>query len=250
MSKRIAHTIAEMLLVMIVIGVIAMMTVPVAKMNTKNHELFLALKSFTLNLDEVVQKWKIENNCFYATAYKCLSVQNLPDNNCDNFNQIVKYYPVVEKAGINEKENLYWLPGQTLNYFGDSESADGLSGVSKKSTGLCRYLLLDGQTLAVDVDPYGFMMIVDVNGSQFPNRVGKDTFYMTIGYNMGKDVNYYAKQSKNGLCGLGEDGQTKCDPMNLNPFESNGASPTTFSLSKQHIPDFSALSETIKEIKP
>lgn len=250
--KKFGYTLAEMALVILLLGVIATMTIPVLKTTDNNKALVEGFKKFDSSIQIAVKKWKMNYGCM--SAYQCTMRQNFQDQNCDNFDQIAKSFQIAEKAPIGDKSKPYWLPAQTLDYYGNAETPDGNNGVSQTSVGLCRYLLIDGTTFSVNPNPTGFWIFFDVNGIKRPNRIGKDTFELSIGYpasaKKNNDINYFAREPFHGVCGLGVDGDMMCNANNLDPSKDNGASPTTYVILNKSIPDFKELSQTISGIKP
>jgi len=250
-NKKRAFNLADTLLALVVIGIVASLCVPVAVTAHLDRQNMSSLVKFNSLLENAISQWKIDILC-KDDAYTCLSQQNLSPNNCANFDQISKYMKIGPKLNINEDaRSVVWLPEQTYEYNGDNQ-AGNLGGVSKMSSGMCRYVLLDGTAFAVLVSPSGFDIHVDVNGISPPNRMGKDTFPITIGNFRGKDIYYYPSDSTQetnteGLCALSA---SNCNPDNYNPTVDNGASITTYVLSHQKFPDFKELSKQISGFKP
>lgn len=224
------------------------MTIPTLMQNTQEKVAVAGLQKFSSTLQQAIQLWKNDIDC-RDDAVTCLSQQGLADNVCSNFDQISKFMRVNTKTAdkITGTEN--WLPVQTLDYYGNAQT--GVWGaVSQYSTAICGYQLSDGTTFAMDVDPGGFDLFVDVNGKKPPNRMGKDTFPLVIGFKSGHDVYYnpswaHALRNTQGLCDT-----LPCDPNNVNPTVGNGANPTAYVILHGKLPDFKKLSETVAGFKP
>ena len=226
---------------------VAAMAVPPLIRTSNNKELATGALKFGSTLTQAVQMWKQDINC-YSDAKTCLEMQNLPDDNINNFDQIAKFMRVNKKIGTGANTE-DWLPVNIYKYNGDvATSSNG--NVSQFGVSSGAYLLQDGTTFSMDVDATGFAILVDVNGKKPPNRIGKDIFFFTVGSYAGKDVYYYPHWSNNteGLCTM-EAHTTNCDAENVNPNVGFGASPTAYVMSNQKLPDFKALSQVVSGFK-
>lgn len=245
-----AFTLAEVLITLGVIGVVAALAVPNLIQNSQEAQWVAGLQKFNSNLQQAIQLWKEDIGCM-DSAYNCLTSQNLGDNVCSNFDQIIKFMKIDQSLGFGINTNVNWLPSQTLNYYGTNQTGS-FGGVSNSSVGLCRYRMQDGTAFGLDVDTDGFAVWVDTNGKKLPNRIGKDTFPLTIGFSYNnKDINYYALDSdaaRNAqwLCSI----KSNCNPNNTDPTKDNGASPTAYVILNNKIPDFKALASTVTNFKP
>lgn len=250
-KNKFAHMLLDTLLTLAIIAVIASLTLPPLLDRSESKHIIENFLNFNDTLEQSVKQWKSNILCI-DDAYTCLTKQNLSDDNCANFDQIAKYMQVGEKiSNTANSEGVFWLPEQTYEYNGDMQTGN-LGGVSKLSTGTCRYVFLNGMTMSVDVDPAGFNIQVDVNGKRPPNRMGKDTFPFIIGNIPGQDIYYYPYYSQpqtntEGLCMLPA---SNCDPNNYDPTVKNGASITTYMILNHKLPDFERLSQTVQGFKP
>lgn len=246
-----AFTLGDMMMAMIVVGVLAMMTIPVVANKSHDKERIENFTKFNVSLENAMNKWK-QNILCNNDSYMCLEQQDLEPDNCENFEQIGKYLDIGEKTGLGDApETISWLPKTNFEYNG-SEQTGIYGGISKKSTGTCRYVLLDGTTFSVKVNKAGFDIQVDTNGITPPNRMGKDIFPISIGNISGKDIYYYPSSSQAdtntlGLCSLPD---SNCDPNNYDPTVSNGASITTYMILNKKLPNFHELSKKYSDFKP
>ena len=245
-----AFTLGDMMMALIVVGVIAAMTIPILANKSDDKEIISSFTKFNDMLEDAINKWKLDILC-KEDSFNCLAQQNLSADNCANFEQISKYLQIGERLGIGESSNtISWLPEKDFEYNGDEQTGI-YGGVSKKSSGTCRYVLLNGTTFSVKVNPAGFDIQVDANGVKLPNRMGKDIFPVTIGEISGKDIYYYPALSQAdtntvGLCSLPE---SNCKPDNYDPTIANGASITPYIILNKKLPDFKELSEKISGFK-
>jgi len=250
-TKHSAFTLAEVLITLGIIGVVAALTIPTLVNAYQEREMVTGLLKFNSTLQQAVQLWKNDLDCTEEIA-TCYAGQSPPDDNCANFDQLGKFLKISTQSDDSNTDH-NWLPAGTLDYYGNSLASDTWAGVSNNSTDRCRYLLQDGSTMSVDVDPTGFWLYVDVNGKKLPNRFGKDTFPFVIGYmqdtnypyKSNKDVDYYTRNSAMGLCGIDND----CNPKETNP-SGDSASITSYVVLNSKLPDFKALSQTVSGFKP
>jgi len=244
-----AFTLAEVLIVLGIIGIVAEMTIPTLVSSTQEKVEVTGIQKFSATLQQAVMMWKASVDC-NEDAAACISYQSLADNDTSAFEKTFgQFMKITDKVvGANTVD---WLPDDTLNYYGNSVAAN-YGKVAHSGCSNVVYLLQDGMTLTMDFTPPGFAMYVDVNGKKKPNRIGKDTFPITVGFAGGKDVYYYsyydASTTHNtmGLCGL----VNLCDPNNVNPSVGLGASPTAYTILNGKLPDFKALSQSVAGFKP
>lgn len=244
-----AFTIAEILIVMGIIGIIAQMTIPALIQSTQQQEIVSSLLKFDSTLQQAVMSWKQDIGCDYS-AYDCIISQNWPDENVAGFDQIAKFLRVSEKTV--DPADKKWLPDDTLNYYGNSSSAR-FGNVSKRGVSTIGYLLQDGTTFSVDMSTNVIVIYVDVNGRKKPNRMGKDTFPFTIGGMRGKDIfyeNYYKLESGTNSTGLCAMESYICNPDNVVPTVENGADITAYVMLHHKLPDFQELSKTVAGFRP
>lgn len=248
-KQLVAFTLAEVLIVVGMIGIIAELTIPTVVQNVQESQIVAGLLKFNSTLNQAIQMWKQESGC-YSDAYTCLGMSGFVDDSCASFEQISKYMKINSKEDLKAyaMNNLSWLPYQTLNYYGEAQNGV-FGGVSQSGVWQCAYSLIDGQNIAVDVNPTSLSVIVDVNGIKPPNRIGKDTFHFTVGGIRGKDIYYYPTNSNlnfKGLCPY----SVACDPSNTDPTKNNGASPTSYVILNKKLPDFAELSKTVTGFRP
>lgn len=237
---------ADVLMTMIIISVLFMFTIPMLTNDTHGKELVDDLFDFNYKLESSVALWKADIGCPF-NVQRCMGFQRILFRNPANFDSISKHMNVVQQIGIGASD-VYWLPYKTFDYYGYDVSDYDF----RTSTNRSRYLLTDGKIISVQTDPDGFWLLVDVNGKKPPNRIGKDTFHVLVGYSLSSDINYYPKENtKDKLCGASfRDRTIDCNPNNADPTKANGACPGPYTILNHALPDFKSLSETIPKFKP
>lgn len=258
--KKLAFTLAEVIIVLGIIGIVAEMTIPTLVQNTQDASLASGLLKFHAELQQAILMYKTEQGCS-ARVYECLSAQGLPTGtgnvSYDDFmNNIGKYFKVTKsiRRGAAAYTSLDWLANDTASYYGNWGAVNtiGVGGVSKNAYSMDGMALLaDGMTLAVYGGSVGtgyYEIWIDVNGKKPPNRMGRDTFRMGIGgASNTKDIRYPwgagAGNNTNGegLCSI----YSTCNPNNTDPTVDNGAMPVSYILINKRLPDFKALSESL-----
>ena len=178
-SRKIAFTLAEVLITLGIIGVVAAMTMPSLIQHHREKAMVTSLEKFVSTISQAVDLYKADNECVDSIS-TCISYISKGDENCDNFAPIAAKMNVIASVKKANKSTADWLPDKAYNYYGEEQ--EGIyGGVSKKNVGTCAYLLNDGTTFAVDINPTNFDIMVDVNGKKLPNRVGQDIFPLLIG---------------------------------------------------------------------
>ena len=244
--KKTGFTMAEVLITILIIGVVASMTMPALINHYVEKENAVRVKRFVAVLNQAVMRFKAENEC-YGSISSC--IVGGVDSSCSNFVQIGKYMQIVDS--VKRTQNFaekYWLPDVTYNYYGE-EVSGRYGGPSKVAIGDCAYLLNDGTTFAIDINPTSFNIIFDVNGTKQPNRVGRDIFVVYVGNQWGttsaansynndivpySGVELSSAIAYKGLC----PNSKKCNPNNLDPSKDNGASITAYTLLHDKVPPY------------
>ena len=238
-----AFTLAEVLITLGIIGLVASMTLPSLIATHKEHENVTKLEKFISTLSQAINQYKADSECIDNIS-NCLDGIGY-DSSCKTFDHIASKMQITDSAKRNTRTTKPWLPDKSYNYYGE-ETSGNYGGPSKASIGDCAYLLPDGTTFSMDANPQSFNIMVDVNGPKAPNRVGRDIFPLFVG---GWRTNYDKKKYSNdiilyhsgdvgnsnsyrGLCKMQDD----CDPNNLDPDKNHGASVTAYTLLHKKLP--------------
>ena len=180
--KKHAFTLAEALITMVIIGVVAALTIPVIMANVFEKSYTTHAKNMVATIeqlaaDELVNhKTRFLSSTDFAAVNRLLSDNHFEiANNCaNNCNVQGGYFMINDRAGI---ENGFFN-GQTLTL--------------KNGTKIT-YAVNDE-----DEDNYGTFFI-DVNGNDKPNTAGRDVFGFTI--NIRGHINAQADATVNGCRG-------------------------------------------------
>lgn len=175
-----AFTIAEVLIVMGIIGIIAQMTIPTLIQNVQEQETVVSLKKSYSNLSQAFISATNDNG---IPSDWGLSTANRDFGNAQIvYNMLIKpYFKVLKDCGSSTgcfKDVNYKQESGTvdLNFNQDTDlggyrfvSQDGMSYIISMFNNAC----VAGVTDCGEI-------IVDVNGEKAPNRFGFDTFWFYI----------------------------------------------------------------------
>ncbi len=151
MQKQKTFTLAEVLITLVVIGIIAAITVPMIMANHRKTETASRLKKFYSTLSNAVKLAETEMGLPLS--------EWLSGNN----NLVLKYLNVTE---IDPEED--YNAGQYIYYDG---------GMGPNFAPSSAYILADGSVMGFDtVDTIYF----DVNGDKKPNMPGRDIFFFSF----------------------------------------------------------------------
>ena len=259
-----AFTLAEVLITLGIIGVVAAMTIPSVINETRNKQHVVAFKKLYSNFSNAIMLFKAEKGCEGIDVASCIEGLNYGDNNCNAFAEVAKImnYSIMKENGNNTGG---WVPDESFNYYGDKVSG-GYGMVNTTGIG-CFYALPDGMVLNVDVDYNAFKVFVDTNGKKGPNRMGKDVHSFTVGcgdmddalvslcIDTQKDVFPYVSGTfpeniTKGLCTLESFLQGGCNGANMFPDVGDGATPSMYILTMDKLPDYREISGRVPGFKP
>ena len=264
LKKAGGFTLAEVLITLGIIGVVAAMTMPVIMNETRNKQHVVAFKKLYSNFSNAINLFKADEGCDGLDVASCIEGLGYGDDNCDAFAQVAKKMKYVRTAPDGASAS-GWVPDTSSNYYGDKVS-NGYGMVNKTGTG-CFYALADGMVLNVDVDPDAFKVLVDTNGKKGPNRMGKDVHAFTVGCgdmdanlvslckDTQKDVfpfisGTFPADITKGLCTLESYLQGGCSDANMYPNKGDGASPSMYILTMDKLPDYREISSKVSGFKP
>lgn len=244
LTKISGFTLAEILITLLVIGVIAAITIPTLINNVEDRELVSSLKKYYSTISNAILQWENENNCI-GNIESCISKYAMVD--CKNsFSGIESKLKIVDRRYQTNTNfsTIDWLPTSTTFINGTAQVANwqGVSKMAVQSDVSCQYLFAGGATMTVvlpDSSMRSGFLFIDVNGKKPPNRVGKDTFPIGLGsYNNPKykDVNPYFNEDNNSYAGIlcNITNGTACTP-------DDGKSPTAYVLMHNKLPDLKAI---------
>lgn len=179
--KKGGFTLAEVLIALVIIGVVAAITVPTIFANSQEQELKSALKKNASVLQQVVYRYYVENGepldpKTYETTHTLKP-------------ELMKYFNVMYDCGLgNDDVNTACIPNQAnASYDKKNETGymtyNGKSKIAMEPFDDGQFVLTDG-TLVM-LENYSvtktIYISVDVNGfGRKPNRLGRDLFMFQL----------------------------------------------------------------------
>ena len=191
-SKKVAFTLAEVLITLGIIGVVAAMTLPSLIQNYQKKALATQTQKFYSTMSQAVKQ--------YMADYGVDDLRNTPlasDNYEDETSPeavasirdfATKYLKVVKECNPSEEgDNNCFAPVYRLWDNSIPEEGYNFTIASVWQSGRRDYVLADGSVIKIGY--YGHKeysgpipLYVDVNGKKGPNRVGYDLWTMSIFY--------------------------------------------------------------------
>lgn len=174
MRKNKAFTLAETLVVMGIIGVVAALTIPNLSSSTANKE----------NVARVQKAYSTINEAFERVQAEYGNIERWPlrdfgwnGNNATDFfaNRMSEYLKVSKNCARNANQGCMASSVKFLN--GTSTTTNGYLAVTDADTSAYKMILADGTGLAIMVASGGIYMNVDIDGPRKGSgTMGKDWF--------------------------------------------------------------------------
>ena len=177
-TRRAAFTLAEVLITLGIIGVVAAMTMPTLINKTQNKQLQTAFKVAYSTFSQAVMNMREERGPGIKDYY---AVQELDENG--NFvsyphrNEFYEDFYKYSKLKVIGECN---YTGKIMNYNRTAEAYTAYIGAGTEklkdalSNGMCSNVLVNGGALQI---------AFDVNGTKGPNQLGHDIFYFNLDEN-------------------------------------------------------------------
>ena len=165
--KKAAFTLAEVLITLGIIGIVAALTIPTLVSNYQKRQTVVKLKKVFADINNAVKLSEVDNGPAYTWEYP----QNDTSSDETLFAFIKKYYLPYYKSA-----KLYDVYNFDKNYHVMQMNKD------EKLPTIANYLVLsDGTILSFFSNlPAGYLWIfADINGKNPPNIVGRDVFVFT-----------------------------------------------------------------------
>lgn len=157
-----AFTLAEVLITLLVIGVVASLTIPALLQNSQQQELITAYKKAYADVSQAFLQAK-SNSEFNQNG----SIANVISNI-----RVLRNYFVVSKSCTSSITQGCWVDNCSINdidcFWVTSSSVQGGGEGFIDNSGMA--------WVHYRSDSSYFIMLVDTNGSKSPNRMGKDRF--------------------------------------------------------------------------
>ncbi|MBP7212438.1 prepilin-type N-terminal cleavage/methylation domain-containing protein [bacterium] len=174
-----AFTLAEVLITLGIIGIVAAMTIPTLMQKTQKHQTVVGLKKAYTTMSQAYERSKVENGDGPSWDWT-LGITTFMKT------YIIPYLSIAKDCGTQNTDDCgirtkTWLNGKTMEC-----SENGCSSVYS-------VLLSDGTSCIFDFHAGHFVnIVVDINGNKKPNIIGKDIFFMRL-FNI-SDSGFYKNQ--------------------------------------------------------
>lgn len=193
-KKRIAFTLAEILITLGIIGIVAAMTIPTLMANYQKEEYTIAGKKAYSEFNQALIKMASDNGC--TGDLRCTGLVNWGGTQEAFGNEIVKYFKVIKNCESSSG-------GPTINGCFSQKVAynyDGTGGRTNwyDNTSYYRFITADGMSFSFSIDSNNCgndysnhitnnmtqlcgRVWIDVNGpTKGPNNWGRDIYYFWI----------------------------------------------------------------------
>ena len=190
-----AFTLAEVLITLVIIGIIAALTIPTLVNNYQKTQYVTQLKKA---YSEVTQALKLMANDYGCPGdLKCTGLF-APGTSSQSFGDaFVKYFKVVKNCKEDTTQVCF---SQDVNDYYDGS---GLY-VNDQNTNY-RFITEDGTAFSIynysdNCDSHCGFMNIDVNGLKKPNYRGRDIFFFYITNDKGPSITPYGDWEQDGSC--------------------------------------------------
>lgn len=243
--KRFAgFTLAEVLITLGIIGVVAALTIPVLMEYSFEREAVSKFKKNYSMLSQAVEKWQTDSGCIGDSSL-CPEYAPEFENNvnevADAIDPYFKYSEKIRATSTAKAQATSWFPEHAYYIDGSTGANDTwltfLVDKHQGGYGGNDYLLPDGTTMEITGAHHLYVVIIDINGPKPPNRHGKDIFVVSIWGPNHKSINPYA------VCGYGWTGvgHICAEQVGYTCNADDGHSPAAYVLEHDKLPDLKAM---------
>jgi len=171
MKNKFAFTLAEVLITLGVIGVVAAITIPGLITNYQKQQTVTKLKKVYAELNQAFRLSMAENGDFADWEVSSDTSRESAVDFCDKY--IVPYIKVLKKCGTDTTGDCAF---KAYKMNGDEFSANDYTIANST-----KIFLMNGSTVIVKNFTGQVFLTVDINGPEKPNIYGKDIFPMEVG---------------------------------------------------------------------
>lgn len=194
--KHKAFTLAETLITLGIIGIVASITIPVLFNNYQKTTYVVGLEKAHSMLSQAFQNYLVSQSVDTLPQTKLFDGSGNADfielnNFVTSYFKTVKICPINDTSCVVEAKYLKYPEQDPFYEFGESPSANTESYNFFTADGLgFSFMLYDKNYCDADAC---LSFSIDVNGEKAPNRIGRDIFFGFIGTN-GNPYPYYSKE--------------------------------------------------------
>lgn len=176
--KRLAFTLAEILIVIGIIGIVAEMVIPSLISNVQVQTTITLLQKAYNETSSAINQIATDGGCIDDLG--CSGIFAAGTDNTSFGQAFTKYFKVARDCGINSANGKCWADQTNNNYDGSSASNTYFN-----TNGYYTFLTADGMSFALNNSStasgcstsYCGFIVVDINSNKGPNTLGRDTFF-------------------------------------------------------------------------
>ena len=185
LKKKIAFTLAEVLITLGIIGVVAAMTMPSLIQNYQKNVYYSQFRKASAQLENALKLWAYDNGC-EGNVWNCSTDTENLENSQNFVDELVKYFKVSQKIddanysdvcnGYNKLPASFTLKNPNSNR---TQTADELCINDRGiNSNIYAFITVDGVLYNFSTDfGAGNGLMVDINGpNSAPNIFGRDMF--------------------------------------------------------------------------
>jgi prepilin-type N-terminal cleavage/methylation domain-containing protein len=177
--KKAAFTLAEVLITLGIIGVVAAMAIPTIAHKLRNKTLETQFKNTYAKVTQAIKRMQADMDMTGLRTY-CGSYNGavyVNQNECyAAFEKAFNTYP---QSAVSPLKNTKYISRSNISIF----STTDVKVVDNDACGRSlfrQYALADGSYIGYNICGYKFLITIDVNGAAKPNRLGYDIFKFYI----------------------------------------------------------------------
>lgn len=186
--KKNAFSLAEVLITIGVIGIVAAMTIPNLVSNYQKEQTVNQLKSVYATLNNALEQAKVENGTDVNSWY----ISNTSDGDASAYfaqNYLLPFLKTTKICGNSTVTECVHKIGFISNLTDTTKKYHTISGVSS----LYSFTLINGPIIGISIFSISgtsvsncrVLVYFDINGKKAPNLMGKDAFLVELGGNGG-----------------------------------------------------------------
>ena len=164
---RAAFTLAEVLITLGIIGVVAAMTIPNLIVSYQKQQTVTSLKQAFSMLSQAIELSEVDNGLIESWDWDSGTTESMTEAYIIPYLSIVNNCKTKATPNACRSTNKYWLNNNTI---------DG------NDAGAYNFVLKNGVQIGTFKFPSGdiFQFMIDINGDKKPNRAGKDVFFARV----------------------------------------------------------------------
>lgn len=200
---KFGFTLAEVLITLGIIGIVAALTIPTLIANYQKTQYVTGLKKAYAEANEALKLMASDNGC--PDDLKCVPVfsnTDWPNSNIELGKELKKYIKITKDCGITydeNDENSKCMPDSVnLNYDDSSDYGGGRRNMNQQNfsgsykfitadgfsmsfnNGVCANMASQGAVIGTNTYEVCGYAFIDVNNFKGPNILGRDIFYFAI----------------------------------------------------------------------